>query len=99
MADRKHINLYQLANRSEVDQKIVGDIFDVILACMEEGVEVRVRGFGKFKPVIVPERTVISPVVPGGQSLVGRHRTVKFTLAKSVKREWTIEPKAEGEDE
>ena len=96
MAARSHINQYQLARRAEVDEKIVIDIFDVILACMEEGVQVRLRGFGTFIPEVKAERMLKSPLVEGGQVLSPRHRTMRFRLSKSVKKQWTAKPKTEG---
>lgn len=84
-----HINQYQLARRAEVQEKIVLDIFDVIAACMEEGVQVRVKGFGVFTPEILPQRTVRSPLIPNGRKVVGRRRVIRFRLSRRLKREWT----------
>jgi len=86
---RAHINQFQLARRVEVSEDIIRDVFDVITACMEEGVAVRIRGFGTFRPDIVPERTVRSPVVPEGRKRIGRHRTIRFRISKALKRQWT----------
>jgi len=86
-----HINRYQLARRAEVHEDVVRDIFAVILACMEEGVRVRIREFGTFIPEIKPQRVVRSPVVPGGRKTIGRRRSMKFVMNRALKKEWTSE--------
>jgi nucleoid DNA-binding protein len=93
-----HINQYQLARRAEVHERIVLDIFDVIAACMEEGVEVRVKGFGVFAPEILPQRTVRSPLIPDGKKVVGRRRVIRFRLSRRLKKEWTSEIVTDAED-
>ena len=92
-----HINQYQLARRAEVHEKIVLDIFDVIAACMEEGVQVRVKGFGVFAPEILKQRVVRSPLIPDGKKTVGRRRVIRFRLSKKLKREWTSAVVADAE--
>jgi nucleoid DNA-binding protein len=84
-----HINLYQLSRRCEVREQVVRDIFDVITACMEEGVEVRIREFGTFIPQIKAPRLVKSPLVEGGQQMVGERRVIAFRLSPTLKKQWT----------
>lgn len=86
-----HINLYQLARRAEMKEELVRDLFDTILACMEEGVQVRIREFGTFVPEVKPARTMKSPLVDGGEKKLGRRRVMKLRMSRSLKRQWTEE--------
>lgn len=91
MAAKAHINMYQLSRRAEMNEQHVRDLFDVILACMEEGVEVRIREFGTFVPEVKPARVVKSPLVEGGEKKLGRRRVMKLRMSRSLRRQWTEE--------
>jgi nucleoid DNA-binding protein len=66
-----------VAHRAEVPTHIVRDIFDVIIAAMEEGNRVVIHGFGAFEIVERQSRRIDRDTDKG----------VKYTLSPTLKQE------------
>jgi nucleoid DNA-binding protein len=86
---RSHIRREQLAKRAEVAEIVVKDVFDVILAAMEEDTEVWIEGFGKFIPARRAASVTRSPVVRGGEPTERPGgRIMRFRMSPALRREW-----------
>lgn len=84
-----YIERHQLARRADLDEAVVKDVFDVILACMEEGVTVRIAGFGNFVPDERPPRETRSPLINGGEPTIRPGGlAMKFRIAPSLRQKW-----------
>jgi len=86
---RPFIRREQLARRAEIDEELVKDVFDVILACMEEGTAVQVDGFGTFQPTQLRPRVGRSPLVRGGEPWTTKGGlTMKLRVSPTLRRQW-----------
>ena len=64
--------------------RIVDEVFDQITVSVQNGEEVSIAGFGKFKPVQRPQRRSLNPRT--GEAIdVPARGAVKFTPAKAFK--------------
>ena len=87
---RAYVNRATLAARADMSEILVKDLFDTILACVEEGIEVRITGFGTFRPV---ERTagvpVVSPLINEGRPTPrSPGLTMRFRLSSKLRTLW-----------
>ncbi len=83
-----HARSMQIALRAKVDIETVDRVFAVLAAFLEEGTQVRIRGFGTFVLVDTPGRTMKSPLVPGGEKVLPARRSVRFRVGKDLKEKW-----------
>lgn len=65
-------------------KKVLARVFEYVAGSLEEGNEVNVPGFGKFKVNDKPERDVRNPRT-GEMMTIGAKRVLKFTSAKTLK--------------
>lgn len=75
--DQKTYRVIDLAHRSEVPPKIVRDLFDTILAIMEEGDKVTIYGFGQFSPSIKRRASKTT-------------RVMGLSMSEVLAREWEL---------
>ena len=72
---KRSYTIKELAYRAEMAPRIVRDLFDTIIAVLEEGESVSIHGFGHFE-VDVEEK--------GGE----RVKVVSFRMSPVLGREW-----------
>lgn len=79
-----------VALRSGVSKENVQSVFDAMAVMFEEGQTIRIPDFGTFTPVVIEPRTVTSPVLPEGEVMTPRRRTLRLKLAQALKDEWVL---------
>lgn len=89
MAAIPHITTTSLALRAGIPPEAVDQVFAEIRKAIEEGVEVRIPGFGAFRPAqrsTVPVRT---PLIRGGEPVPrSGGRTLRFRPARTLLNAW-----------
>lgn len=89
MAAIPHLTTSALASRAKLPEPDINRIFDVIRACIEEGMEVRIKGFGSFVPYQRPTASIVSPLINGGTATPRTGgRSVRLRVSKSVLKAW-----------
>lgn len=90
--------MVDIAKSIGVKQDIVSEVFEEILKRVDNGEEVRIKGFGTFKGKVYPGRTLQSPTVNGGKPIkFGDSVTLKFRQSQLAKQRLNKpKPKAKG---
>lgn len=79
--------MVDIAKSIGVKQEVVSEVFEEILKRVDNGEEVRIKGFGTFKGKIYPGRTLQSPTVNDGKPIkFGDSVTLKFRQSQLAKQ-------------
>lgn len=89
-----HVKFEQLVQRCDADAELVRRVFDTVAACVDEGIEVRIEGFGTFRPFVTAPRTVTNRRViesRGGPVEAPSRKVIKFKMSPALRRKWNDE--------
>jgi len=57
---------------------VVKRLFDLIIECCSQGLDVRITGFGTFHSTVLKGRKLITPIIEGGEASFKDARVLRF---------------------